>query len=76
MGRDGVIGLATRYGLDGPGIESWGSEVSAPVQTGPGAHSASSTMGTGTPSRGVKRPEHGDCNPHPSSAEVKETVGL
>ena len=22
MGRDGVVGIATRYGLDGPGIES------------------------------------------------------
>jgi len=25
VGRDGSVGLATRYGLDGPGIESrWG----------------------------------------------------
>ena len=25
VGRDGVVGIATRYGLDGPGIESrWG----------------------------------------------------
>ena len=23
LGRDGSIGIATRYGLDGPGIESW-----------------------------------------------------
>ena len=31
--------IATRYGLDGPGIESrWGARFSAPVQTGPGAH--------------------------------------
>jgi hypothetical protein len=22
VGRDGVVGIATRYGLDGPGIES------------------------------------------------------
>jgi hypothetical protein len=37
----------TDYGLDGPGIESrWGQDF-LPVQTGPGAHPASCTMGTG-----------------------------
>ena len=47
--RDSSVGIATRYGLDGPGIESqWGAKFSAPVQTGPGAHSASYTMGTGS----------------------------
>jgi len=51
------VGIATRYGLDGPGIESrWGRDFSAPVQTGPGAHPASYTIGTGSLSRGVKRP--------------------
>ena len=31
------IGIATGYGLEGPGIESrWGARFSAPVQTGPG----------------------------------------
>ena len=40
-----VVGIAT--GLDGPGIESrWGRDFSAPVQTGPGAHPASCSMGT------------------------------
>ena len=49
-----VLGIATGYGLDGPGIESrWGARFSAPVQTGPGAHPASCTMGTGSFS-GVK----------------------
>ena len=34
-GRDSSVGIATRYGLDGPGIESrWGRDFSAPVQTG------------------------------------------
>ena len=23
VGRDSAVGIATRYGLDGPGIESW-----------------------------------------------------
>ena len=32
------VGIATRYGLDGPGIESRSKiRFSAPVQTGPGA---------------------------------------
>jgi hypothetical protein len=42
-------GIATVYGLDGSGIEPrLGSRFSAPVQTGPGAHPASCTMGTGS----------------------------
>ena len=28
MGRDSSVGIVTRYGLDGPGIESrWGREI-------------------------------------------------
>jgi hypothetical protein len=31
MGRDSVVGIATRYGLDGPGIESqWGRDFPHP----------------------------------------------
>ena len=49
--RDGPgssVCIATDYGLDGPGIESrWGRDF-PPVQTGPGAHPASCTMGTGS----------------------------
>jgi len=38
--------LPTDYGLDGPGIESqWGRDF-PPIQTSPGAHPASCTMGT------------------------------
>jgi hypothetical protein len=44
---------ATRYGLQGPGIESrWGVRSSAPVQNDRGARPASYAMGTGTLSRG------------------------
>jgi hypothetical protein len=47
VGRDSSVGIAIRYGLDGPGIESrWGDRFSAPVQTDPEAHTASYTMGT------------------------------
>ena len=76
MGRDSSVGIATRYGLDGPGIESrWEARVSAPVQTGPGAHPASYTMGTEY-FPGVKRPGRGVDHLPLSSAEVKERVEL
>jgi len=75
-GPDNSVGIATLYGLDGPGIESrWGgARLSASVQTGPGAHPASHTIGTGS-FPGVKRPGRDD-HPLPSSAEVKERVEL
>jgi hypothetical protein len=43
------------------------------VQTGPGAHPASYTMGTGS-FPGVKQPGRGVDNPLPPGAEVKEKV--
>jgi hypothetical protein len=47
-GLGSSVGIANDYGLDGPGIESqWGRDF-PPVQTGPGAHPASCTMGTGS----------------------------
>jgi hypothetical protein len=47
VGANNVVGIATRYGLDGPGIESrWGATFSAPVQSVPGAHPASYTIDT------------------------------
>jgi hypothetical protein len=65
-----------RYGLDGPGIESWrGARFSAPVQTGPGALPVSYTMDTGS-FPGVKWPGRGVEHLPPFSAEVKETVEL
>jgi hypothetical protein len=71
-GRDSSVGIATDYGLDGPGIESrWGARFFAHIQTGPGVHPASCTMGTGS-SAGVKRPGHGADHPPPSSARVKK----
>jgi hypothetical protein len=48
-----------------------GSRFFAHVQTGPGAHPASCTMGTGS-FPGVKRPGRGADHPTPSSAEVKK----
>ena len=48
-----------------------GARFSAPVQTGPGAHLASCTMGTGS-FAGVKRPGRGADHPPHLSAEVKK----
>ena len=74
MGRASSVGIATRYGLDGPWLESrWWRDFSASVKTGPGAHPASYTMGTGS-FPGVKRPVVGVDRTSPSSAEVKERV--
>jgi hypothetical protein len=48
-GRDSSVGIATRYRMDGPGIDSrWGAILSAPVQTCPVAYTACCTMGTGS----------------------------
>jgi hypothetical protein len=59
------------YGLDGAGIETrWGARFSAPVRAGPGAHPASSTMGTGFLAGAWRSP------PTPSSAEVEGRVEL
>ena len=70
--RDSSVGIATRYELDGPGIESrWGAKFSAPIQTGPGAHPASYTMGTGS-LPGVKRPGRGVDHPPHLAPTLKE----
>ena len=65
VGQDSSVGIATCYLLDGPGIEfRRGASFSTPVQTGPGAHPASCTLGIGSfpgvrrPGRGVKYPPH------------------
>ena len=47
--RDSSVGIATRYEMDGPGIASrMRARFSHPMETGPGAHPASYTMGTGS----------------------------
>ena len=69
-----VVVIATGYGLDGPGIESlWEARFYAPVQTGPGAHPASCTMGTGSFPRGKERPgRDADLSPPSSAVVIKE----
>ena len=76
-GRDSSVGIATRYGLDGPGIESWwGRDFPHPSRPSLGAHPASCTMGAGS-FPGVKRPGLGADPPTPIfSAEVLNWVQL
>ena len=70
MGRDSSVGIATGYGMDGPGIESWlEARFSALVQTDPGTHPASCIMGTGFFSGGKERPGR-DADPSPPSSAV------
>ena len=76
VGRDRLVGIATRYGLHGPGIESrWEARFSASVLTGTENHPASYIMGTGSFPR-VKRPGRGIYHPTSSSSQVKERVQL
>ena len=64
------VGIATGYGLNGPGIESRsGARFSASVQTGPGVHPASCTMGAGSFPEVKERPER-DADPSPPSSAV------
>ena len=72
--RDSSVGIATRYRLDDPGIESlWGRDFSHPPR--PVLGPTQPTVGTGS-LPGVKRPGRAvDCPPL-SSAEVKERVEL
>ena len=69
-GPGSSVSIVTGYGLDGPVIESrWGARLSAPVQTGSGAHPASCTMGTGS-FRGGKEQPGRDADPSPPSSAV------
>jgi len=74
MGLDSSVSIVTRYGLDGPGIESrLGARFPSPVQTGPVAHPASYTMCAESFSPGIKQLGRGvDHPPSQSSAEVKK----
>jgi len=47
-GPGSSVGIVTDYGLDGPESNPGGGRDFPPVQTGPGVHPASCTMGTGS----------------------------
>jgi len=61
-GRDGSVGMASRYGLDESGIESQWRRFLPAVQTGSEALPASSSVGTGSFFK-VKQPERGADHP-------------
>ena len=68
--RDSSVGIATRHGLDGPGIESrWRRDFPHPYRPALVSTQPLIQMDTGS-FPGVKRPHP------PSSAEVKERVEL
>jgi len=74
--RDSSVGIATCYRLDGPGIESrWRAKFSATVQNGSEAHPVPIQWVSGVFPRG-KAVGAWSGPPIPSSAEVKERVGL
>jgi hypothetical protein len=64
--RDSVVGIPTRYGLDGPGFKLVATRYSGPIQTGPETHNEYrvSFLGVRWSGRGVDHPPH-------SSAGVK-----
>jgi hypothetical protein len=73
-GHDSSVGIASRYGLDGPGDRNPVEAIfPAPVHTGPVAHPASRTVGIGF-FPGVKRPGRVVDHPPPSSAKVKDRI--
>jgi hypothetical protein len=69
-GPGSSVGIATDYGLEGPGIESKkipvGGDIFCTRSDRPWGHPASCTMGTGS-FPGVKRPGRGADYPPPSS---------
>jgi len=75
-GPGSAVGIATGYGLDGPGDRiPVVARFSATVQTGPRAHPASLTMGTGS-FPGVKGGRGVTLTPHPFWCRGQERVEL
>ena len=76
VGRDSSVGIATRYGLDGPGIESrWRRDFLHPSRPALGPTQPPIQWVPGL-SLGVKRPGRGADPPPPSKCRGQERVGL
>ena len=72
-GPGSVDGIATGYGLEGPGIESRrGGEIFRTCPDRPWGPPRLLYNGYRVSFPGVKRPERGVDHPPPSSVEVKE----
>jgi hypothetical protein len=75
-GRDSSVGIATRYGLDGPGVESrWGGDFPHPSRTALEPTQPPVKLVPGL-SRGVKRPGRGADHTPPSKCQGHERVEL
>jgi len=71
-GPGSSVGVATDYGLDGPGIESrWGRDF-PPFQTGPGAHPASCKVPRVFSGGKVRPRRAADHSPRSSAAVMEE----
>ena len=75
MGRDSVVGITTRYGLDGAGITFQKGRGFPCRPDRSGAHPASYTMETGSVP-GLKRPGREINHITQSSAEIEERIEL
>jgi hypothetical protein len=77
VGLDSVVRTATRYGLDGPGIEyRWAAEISRARPDRPWGTPRLLYNGYCLSFPGVKQPGHGVDHPPPSNAEVRERLEL
>jgi hypothetical protein len=76
VGRDSSVGIATRYGLEGQGIESRWGEVFRTRPDRPWGPPSLLYNGYWVSFPGVKRPGRGVDHPAPSSAEVKERMEI
>ena len=72
--RDSSAGVTTRYGLDGPGIESRWGEIFRTSPDRPWGPPSLLYNGYRVNFPGVKRTGRGVDHPPSSSFEVKETV--
>jgi hypothetical protein len=76
VGRDSVVGTATRYGLDGPVSNPGGGEIFRTRPDRPWCPPSLLCNGHRVSFPGVKRPGRGVDHQPPSSADVKEGVDL
>ena len=71
MGRDSSVSIATRYGLDGPGIECRWGKIFRTRPDWPWSPPNSYTVGTGS-FPGVKRPGRGVDHLHHLAPMLKK----
>jgi hypothetical protein len=77
VGRDSSVGIATRYGLDGPEIDiRWGRNFPYRYTLKLGTPSTVLHNEYNVPFLGMKRPGRGSDHPLPYSIKVKERVEL